>query len=132
MTYRIHFAPPTPFVRRDVARLFDDLFGTPVAATPTAPAITKTETDARLELSLDVPGIAPEAIEVTLEGRTLVIAGSRGGQQWRRTVHVPEGITADQLSATVAHGVLTIAIPKPVAPAPQRIPVQTAATTALA
>jgi HSP20 family protein len=124
MTYRIHFAPPTPFVRRDVARLFDDLFASPVATADAGPAVTRTDRADRIELSLDVPGVAPEAIEVTLDGRTLSIAGSRGEHQWRRQLSVPSGTDASQLSATVVHGVLTVSIPKPTAPAPQKVPVQ--------
>lgn len=82
-----------------------------------------------------VPGIAPEDVTVTLEGRRLSIAAERREREtaegdrylvrglasgtFRREFTVPEGTDASQVSAEVADGLLTVRVANAVTPAPQ-------------
>jgi HSP20 family protein len=94
-----------------------------------------------LVVSAAVPGVSPEDVTVELEGRRLSITAERrareaaegdrylvrglAGGTFRREFTLPEGTTADQLSAEVADGLLTVRVAGAVKPAPQpqRIPV---------
>jgi HSP20 family protein len=126
MSYRLHFTtPPAPLLRRDVARLIDDLL--PAASAfraPAVPAVTRREHDDRTELSLDLPGVAPESLDLTVEDGTLRISGSRGDQRFVRSVTLADGTDPTQVTATAVHGVLTVSIAKPTRPAPHRVAVQ--------
>jgi HSP20 family protein len=82
-----------------------------------------------------VPGIAPEDVTVTLEGRRLSITAERREREaaegdrylvrglasgtFRREFTVPEGTEAAQVSAEVADGLLTVRVANAVKPAPQ-------------
>ena len=95
-----------------------------------------------LVVTAAVPGVSPEDVTVELEGRRLSITAERrrreaaegdrylvrglAGGSFRREFQLREGITADQLSAEVADGILTIRISGAVKPAPQaqRIPIK--------
>jgi HSP20 family protein len=94
-----------------------------------------------LVVTAAVPGVSPEDVTVELEGRRLSITAERrqreaaegdrylvrglAGGTFRREFQLREGVTADQLSADVADGILTIRIAGAVKPAPQaqRIPI---------
>jgi HSP20 family protein len=94
-----------------------------------------------LVVTAAVPGVSPEDVTVELEGRRLSITAERrereaaegdrylvrglAGGKFRREFTLPEGTTADQLSAEVTDGLLTVRVAGAVKPAPQpqRIPV---------
>ncbi|MCC3761887.1 Hsp20/alpha crystallin family protein [Glycomyces sp. TRM65418] len=94
-----------------------------------------------LVVTAAVPGVSPEDVTVELEGRRLSITAERrrreaaegdrylvrglAGGTFRREFTLPEGTTAEQLSAEVADGLLTVRVAGAVKPAPQpqRIPV---------
>ncbi|NUQ90562.1 MAG: Hsp20/alpha crystallin family protein [Glycomyces artemisiae] len=88
-----------------------------------------------------VPGVSAEDVTVELEGRRLSITAERKAREsaegdrylvrglsagsFRREFTLPEGTTAEQLTAGVADGILTVRVAGAVKPAPtaQRIPV---------
>ena len=93
------------------------------------PAVDIREEEDRFVIRADVPGIEPEAIEVTTENGVLAITGERrpddaqdngtGGQRVER-VHgsfyrrftMPDSVDVDHIEARSAHGVLEISVPK--------------------
>jgi HSP20 family protein len=104
------------------------------------PAVDIEELAERYIISLDVPGVAPEAIEVTLEEGVLTVKGERGearkldekgfhrlerrtGSFYRRFA-LPDNIDASQVSAKGEHGVLEIVVPKQEKPPAKRITVK--------
>lgn len=133
---------PASYVQHQLDRLLGLLGGqlgparAPAGATPTtaAPAVTPPlsvwETPQELLLCLDLPGVAKEAVQLSVSGNTLIIAAERGlpgngntppGQMtWseqptgsvRRTVPLPPGLALDQLAARLSQGVLEIRIPR--------------------
>ncbi|MEM8498082.1 MAG: Hsp20/alpha crystallin family protein [Pseudomonadota bacterium] len=134
--------------RQDPWRLFNQLQGElsrnylqqePEGSSATSdwtPPVNIVEYEDRFELFADVPGIATEDIEVTLEKGVLVISGERevnpseggnlkrsecqSGSFYRRFV-LPESTDPDNVNASGSNGVLTVTIPKSQPAQPRRI-----------
>jgi HSP20 family protein len=105
------------------------------------PSIDINEFEDRFELYVDVPGIDPKDVEITLEKGTLTISGERfaqaakegetivhrrtergSGRFYRRFV-LPESVDGDKVKAAGRNGVLEISIPKSAKAQPRRIEV---------
>ena len=128
-------------LHNDINRTFAD-FGTNETSSATAdwvPAADIEEYVDRFEIYVDVPGIAPENVEITLEGGVLTLTGSREharptepisrhrrerglGQFYRRFI-LPDTVNGDEVQARGHDGVLEIVIPKKAAAQPRRIKV---------
>jgi HSP20 family protein len=112
------------------------------AASQWAPRVDIKEEDQRFVIFVDVPGVDPASIEVSMEKGMLSIKGERtvekSGQDGRftrverahgsfhRYFALPDSADADNISATGKHGVLEIVIPKKAQTAPRRITIHTA------
>ncbi|HZE38266.1 MAG TPA: Hsp20/alpha crystallin family protein [Stackebrandtia sp.] len=86
-------------------------------------------------ITVDIPGVAPEDVDITLDGRRLVITGQRQATQvaegdrviarglrqgkFSRTFTVPQGTAAEQISASVDNGLLTVRVTEVTKPEPQ-------------
>ena len=104
-----------------------------------APAVDIEEHADKYVLHADVPGVDPNAIEITLEGGVLTLSGSREkaveqkGVESRRIERVtgtflrrftlPESVDAENVKASGKNGVLEIVIPKREAAKPRKITV---------
>ena len=105
------------------------------------PAVDINEFDDRFQLFVDVPGVDPKDVEITLEAGVLTITGNRylqaeksdesivrrrtergSGRFYRRFI-LPETVDADKVKAVDRHGVLEISIPKQAKAQPRRIEV---------
>jgi HSP20 family protein len=105
------------------------------------PAVDINEFDDRFQLFVDVPGVDPKDVEITLEAGVLTITGNRfmqaektdenivrrrtergAGRFYRRFI-LPETVDADKVKAVDRHGVLEISIPKQAKAQPRRIKV---------
>ena len=96
--------------------------------TELAPPIDVRETDDAYIVEADLPGIDPNQVEVTIEGRTLTVRGSftdeserqegnyllreRRQGQFMRAIALPAMVDADQVSSSYENGKLTITLPK--------------------
>ncbi len=104
------------------------------------PAVDVHEEADRYVIVADVPGVAPEAIEVTLENGVLTLAGERRDERregegtnarrvervygsFHRRFSLPDTADADRVEARSHHGVLEISIPKKAQPQPKKITV---------
>ena len=79
-------------------------------------------------VTLDVPGVSHDAIDLTFDRGTLTIRGTRSGAEhgdqdriyvaeralgeFERDVRLPETVDGDRIQASVEAGVVTIMIPK--------------------
>jgi HSP20 family protein len=92
-------------------------------------------------LKVEVPGIAPDQLNVEGEGRTLTISGKRdvdapeggafhrrerGAGQFSRSLQVPDDLDLSRAEATCRHGMLTVRIPKRDEAKPRQISVKAA------
>lgn len=119
---------------------FAPAFAAPAAAVSRGPRVSARTTETGLELRVELPGVAEQDIELSVEGRVLTIAASRaeGDQRWSATrkLSIGTGYDLDAIAAHYANGLLTVTVPvvRPVSrtvtitPAPQ--PVAVEATTA--
>lgn len=114
----------------DFDRLFEDVFGRThsLAGSEFAPALDVTEDDDGFHVRAEMPGVAPNEVEVSVEDGVLSIRGekkftetTKDGRLHRterrygkfvRTVQFPTAIDADRVTATHQHGVLAIHLPK--------------------
>ena len=130
-------------VRQAFERFFqnDESDGSNVVTSQWAPRVDIKEEDQRFVIFVDVPGVDPATIDVSMEKGILTIKGERAVERNAQTdrftrverVHgsfhrrftLPDSADADTISATGKHGVLEIVIPKKAEKAPRRITVNT-------
>lgn len=105
------------------------------------PSVDINEFEDRFQLFVDVPGVDPKAVDITLESGVLTITGERflqaatddetvirrrtergSGRFYRRFI-LPETVDADKVKAIDRHGVLEILIPKQAKALPRKIKV---------
>lgn len=129
-----HLIEPLSRLRGEVDRLFDDFpFRLPSlrlgpGTEMTVPALEMTETKKAYKIAAELPGIDPDAVEISVDKGMLRIAGEKQEEReqdeqgyrvsersygaFERTISLPEGADADRIKARCRHGVLTITIPK--------------------
>jgi HSP20 family protein len=106
------------------------------------PAIDLVKAEGELIAKVELPGIDPSDIEVSMDGDYMTITGekhadkeeSEGDRYIRersfgrflRRFRLPQGASADKMSAVYDKGVLTLSItlPEETEPEPHRIPVE--------
>ncbi len=105
-----------------------------------APPMESFRQNGSFVVKMDIPGVDPKDVHLTVEEGCLTIEGERrrpagldGSMVWeeevcygpfRRTLHVPRGIKADQIKATYHDGVLEVTAPVEEKYLPKKIEVQ--------
>jgi HSP20 family protein len=123
---------------------FDDLFadefrGARRGPRAFVPAVDVEETAQGYRLTADVPGVAAEDIDITVQDGVLTLKGQRKSEQreqkdgyrrlersfgsFQRSFVLPKGVNADGVTAQVEHGQLIVDVPKPVAALPKKVQV---------
>ena len=126
----------------DFGREFDELFSSMFSAPARdgwVPSVESYAKDGELELRMDLPGVDPKDVEISLDGTQLVIRGERKSAReerngyrevrygmFERRFTVPKGIDAEKAKAHYENGVLALTLPLPEAPKAKRITVATA------
>jgi HSP20 family protein len=123
--------------RFDFPRLFSEMSST------FRPTVDVFKTDDGLTITAEVPGMKPEDIQITLDGRLLTLKGEkieanevtdedrfireRSYGSFVRTIPLPEGVSADKIDAMYDKGVLTLHVVLPEAKSiePRTIEVKT-------
>jgi HSP20 family protein len=102
------------------------LFGNPGRAF--VPPTDTIVSDDGVTVTVDVPGLNAETLDIELMGEVLTVRGERGypelageAMKWyrlergygkfQRSLQVPKGLDPDAVTATIANGVLTIHMP---------------------
>lgn len=105
-----------------------------------SPPLDLTETEDRLQLRMDLPGVDPKEIDIQVKGNHVTITGERKEEQeekgetfhrierrsgrFSRSIMLPCSVNEAQTSADYHDGVLTISIPKSEAAKAQRVAVK--------
>lgn len=134
-------------LQSDINRMFGNLADTESSSATAQwmPAVDVREFADRFELLVDLPGVKPSAVEITLENSMLTISGERReerssngngadgvqqqraerpfGQFYRRFV-LPKTVDSERVSATGRDGVLEISMAKQPKAQPRRITVK--------
>ena len=95
-----------------------------------------------LKIVLELPGVKPEDVKISVENQILTIRGEKkqiaeeNSERWHRyersygsferTFTLPSTVDAERVQATVDHGVLTVTLPKSEKSKPREIPVRSA------
>ena len=134
-------------LQNEINRVFGNLSDTDSnsATSEWSPSVDVREYANRFQLLLDVPGVDPKDVEITLDAGVLTVSGVRneenavganGGEQpqqqrlerrlgrFHRRFILPDTADADNVNATGRNGVLEIVIPKQPKAQPRRIAVK--------
>jgi HSP20 family protein len=127
-------------LRREMDDLFERFSGFgPLAQHAAFPAVNLYETGDAFVLTAELPGVAPENLEISLEGATLTLRGERKAATeegasvhrseraagvFQRAFDLPVPIDADAVEAVHRHGVLTLRLPKAPEHRPRQIQVK--------
>ncbi|HSJ83711.1 MAG TPA: Hsp20/alpha crystallin family protein [Acidimicrobiia bacterium] len=111
------------------------------------PSIDLVKKDGELIVTVELPGIDPENVEVSLDDDILTITGEKTDEReiseddrymhersfgkFQRRIPLPDGVSADKVTADYDKGVLTVSVPLPedTTPEPRHIPVEVKATS---
>ncbi len=123
---------PVLSLRDEVNRVFDDFFGRGWLTWPFegawSPALDVSETETAVQVRVEVPGISPEDIDISLSGDTLTVKGQKKEEEkkegenytrverrygsFQRIVTLPAPVDPAKVKATCKEGVLTIMLEK--------------------
>lgn len=138
-------------LRHELDRLFEtaisqgeralDAFGLREGAT-WVPPVDLVESPTGIQVVVDVPGVDPSAIDITLAGNMLTIEGEkpsteadneevvhmrhRGGGRFKRSIPMPVSVDPEGVSAESKHGVLTVRLRKTEQSRPHKVTVNVA------
>jgi HSP20 family protein len=129
---------PALSLQSDIDRALDDFLRTfdfPLARLMTAPLpdvavprVNMRDTDKAVEITVEIPGVDQEDIDISIENDALTIRAEAqearessderysvrevGLARFERTIPIPEGLDIDNATAALRNGMLTISIPK--------------------
>ena len=138
---------PTSMMRRmldDMERVFESDFFADVGRAPESaftPRVDVRQRDDKLVVSVDLPGVTQDRVEISAQDDCLIIEAERPrpseeGELWqsersygrfRRVITLPEGVDTDNVVARFENGVLEISLPLPPSQTARRIPISTGA-----
>ncbi len=126
----------------DVGREFDRLFSTTVGAptlTAWSPAVDVRESDNDFIVTAELPGLAKDTVDITIENGVLSLSGEKKEEReegvadsgryvlerrygrFQRSFSLPRGVDADKVSAKFSNGILTVTLPKAATAKPRQI-----------
>ena len=142
---------PVGLLQREMSRLFDDAArngdGQAARSGLIAPRLDVRETDKEVRVSVELPGVAEEDIEVDVDDDLLTVRAEKKEERqieradqhvterlfgvFQRSIRLPQSVDAKTVKATLDNGVLQIAVPKSERePSKRRVPVTTNAASA--
>jgi HSP20 family protein len=129
-------------LRREMDRIFGD-YASGRGISPAAgvfPALNLSEDDQSLYIRAELPGVAPEDIEMTTKENNLILKGERkiaaegekvsyhrrerDAGKFRRIISLPTRVDSDKVTAVCKNGVLTVTLPKAAEAKPRQIAVK--------
>ena len=136
-------------LQSEMNRLFNTVFDAPDAGGGSGavlrrwvPAMDLVETDDHLVLKADLPGLDRDDVSIEIKDGVLTVSGERKTEHeergdgyhrverafggFSRSLTLPRGIDANQVSADFDKGVLEVRIPKPEEQKPQRVEIASA------
>jgi len=124
---------PLQDLKREMDRIWQEFFGKTYLtekweSIEWAPAVDVSETDDAVIVKVDLPGVNPEDMEISLTDNVLVIKGEKKKEEeekkenfyrmerfygsFMRAIHLPCEINEEKIQATYKNGVLKIVLPK--------------------
>jgi HSP20 family protein len=125
---------------RSVEDEFDRIAGRAFSRDTWVPALDVRESQDRFDVTVDLPGLEPDDVNVTFEDGMLSISGKREfsaedrGETWHRiersfgtfarSMRLPQTADTERIEATFDKGVLTVSVPKTEQAKPRSIEVR--------
>ena len=125
---------PIQELKKEMDRIWQDFFGKSLAPAEKwegvewIPAVDVSETEDAVIVKVDVPGVKPEDMEISLVDNVLVIKGEKKREEeekkenfykmerfygsFMRSIQLPCEIEEDKIEASYKDGVLKIVLPK--------------------
>ncbi len=124
---------PLQELKREMDRIWQEFFGKTYVpekweGVEWAPAVDVSETDDAVIVKVDVPGVKPEDMEISLSDNVLVIKGEKKREEeekkenfyrmeryygsFMRAIQLPCEVQEDKVEARYKDGVLKIVLPK--------------------
>ncbi|WP_027578646.1 Hsp20/alpha crystallin family protein [Bradyrhizobium sp. Ai1a-2] len=138
-------ANPFAFLQQEIDRVFDGLsrnFPAFTAAGRTLPSMDVSETDKTIEITAELPGLEQKDVELNLADNLLTIRGEKKNEReekakdyhlversfgsFARSVELPAGVKAEDISAEISKGVLKVTVRKPEPKQSKQIEIKTA------
>ncbi|WP_454617113.1 Hsp20/alpha crystallin family protein [Bradyrhizobium cenepequi] len=138
-------ANPFAFLQQEIDRLFDGFsrnFPAFTAAGRTLPSMDVSETDKAIEITAELPGLEQKDVELNLTDNLLTIRGEKKNEReeknkdyhlversfgsFARSVELPAGVKAEDISAEISKGVLKVTVRKPAPKQSKQIEIKTA------
>jgi HSP20 family protein len=138
-------ANPFAFLQQENDRLFDGFsrnFPAFTAAGRTLPSMDVSETDKAIEITAELPGLEQKDVELNLTDNLLTIRGEKKNEReeknkdyhlversfgsFARSVELPAGVKAEDISAEISKGVLKVTVRKPAPKQSKQIEIKTA------
>jgi HSP20 family protein len=132
-----------------LGRLMDEAFGAfstahsngDAVGSAWTPNVDIREDKDHITITMDVPGVRPDDVKISLENQVLTVAGEKQAfqqekdERWHRwerhygrferTFTLPSTVDAERIEATTENGVLTVRLPKIEKARPREIQVKT-------
>jgi len=125
-------------LRREMNRLFDDALSRTTPNASLAPPVDVREDNHEIALSVELPGVKPEDVEVTSDNGMLTVRGHKTAERkegdgteyhlversygsFTRSFRLPKGVDDSKITASFANGVLDVHVPKAALPQPKKI-----------
>jgi HSP20 family protein len=130
-------------LRREMDRLLENFFERGPLSMGNGgmfePAVEVADNNAQVTVKVQVPGVSKDNLQVDVAENALTVRGEIKGEEntdgkqyyqrefrygaFSRTIPLPPGLQADQATAELKDGVLTITIPKGEQAKPKQIPI---------
>ena len=144
MRYRTQMPVPMLTLGRELDRFMDETFGrlsqANVVPTSWTPSMDVVEDESGLVIELEVPGLAPEHVEVTTEQGLLTVKGEKTSTRQRegvralvterthgrfvRTLQLPQGVDESKVEAEFSNGLLRIRVPRAALPQARKVEIR--------
>ena len=130
-------------LQNEVNRVFDAFFGNGGSRVRRwVPPMDLVETDEHLVLRADLPGLTTDDVELEVKDGVLTVSGERKAEheeksegfyrvertfgRFSRSLTIPDGVDAEEITAEFNDGVLEVRIPKPAERQPRRVQINAA------
>jgi HSP20 family protein len=127
-------------LQKEMNRLFDIYSPQRSRIAPSFPALNVWSSNDEVMLTAELPGVHLEDLDITITGSTLMLQGSREGDEvpggtnyhrqergfgkFARSIELPFNIEANKIEATLENGILKITLPRAEKDKPKKIKVK--------
>jgi HSP20 family protein len=130
-------------IQNEMNRLFGRTYGSDVGETTRGawtPALDVFETQDKFVITMELPGVSPDDVDISVEDSTLVVRGERRFYneqneesflgierrfgEFTRSLTLPSTADAESIQASFDQGVLTIEVPKREEAKPRKITIK--------